>query len=408
MNIEEAREYLKTIDQEQLLRFYPELSEAEQASLLSQIEKTDFTYLTGWSDREKPLVRGEITPIRAMETETIRQSETAFRERGLSELKAGRTAAVLLAGGMGTRLGSRHPKGMYNIGLTKPVYIFQRLLEDLKKKAEMAGRWIHLFIMTSEKNDAPTREFLTSHSFFGYDAGYVHFFRQSAAPVAGEDGRILLEAKDTIATSPNGNGGWFVSLRDAGLLDLIRKEGISWLNVFSVDNVLQNICDPVFIGAVLASGSACGSKVVRKSSRDEKVGVMCLEDGKPSVVEYIEMTDAMLDQTDTDGQRAYNFGVILNYLFPVAELEKIMDLSMPVHYAHKKVSCLQENGDLVLPDEPNAWKFEYFILDMVHHLGSCLPFEVDRKKEFAPVKNLKGSDSVDSARLLLQENGISL
>ena len=36
-------------------------------------------------------------------------------------------AALLLAGGMGTRLGSDKPKGMYNIGETKDVYIFEDL-----------------------------------------------------------------------------------------------------------------------------------------------------------------------------------------------------------------------------------------------------------------------------------------
>ena len=54
----------------------------------------------------------------------------------------------------------------------------------------------------------------------------------------GEDGHVLLEAPGRIATSPNGNGGWFVSLLKAGFDRILQDEQISWLNVFSVDNVL--------------------------------------------------------------------------------------------------------------------------------------------------------------------------
>ena len=45
---------------------------------------------------------------------------------------------------------------------------------------------------------------------------------------------------------------------------------------------------------------------------------------------------------------------------------------------------------------------------MIHELDSCLPFEVIREKEFAPIKNLKGVDSVDTAKELLKLNGIEL
>ncbi len=41
-------------------------------------------------------------------------------------------------------------------------------------------------------------------------------------------------------------------------------------------------------------------------------------------------------------------------------------------------------------------------------MGSCLPYEVVREKEFAPIKNRYGVDSVDTARKLLEENGVKL
>ncbi len=60
------------------------------------------------------------------------------------------------------------------------------------------------------------------------------------------EGKIYLEEKGKLSTSPNGNGGWFISMKNNGMLDIVHNEGIEWLNVFAVDNVLQRIADPCF------------------------------------------------------------------------------------------------------------------------------------------------------------------
>ena len=70
------------------------------------------------------------------------------------------------------------------------------------------------------------------------------------------------------------------------VLDKLTKYGIKYINVFSVDNVLQRIADPVFLGAVLTEGFLSGGKVVKKAYPDEKVGVLCTNHGKPYIVEY--------------------------------------------------------------------------------------------------------------------------
>ncbi len=197
-------------------------------------------------------------------------------------------------------------------------------------------------------------------------------------------------------------------MKKAGLLSVIHEKGIEWLNAFAVDNVLQRIADPCFVGAVIDRKCSVGSKVVRKADPDEKVGVMCLEDGRPSIVEYYDQTEQIRDMKNADGQPAYNFGVILNYLLQVRSLEEICDRQLPLHVVEKKIPCIDENGDPVRPDKPNGYKFETLILDMIHMMDSCLPFEVEREKEFAPVKNKTGVDSVESARALLQKNGVVL
>lgn len=408
MTYEEAKKKLRAYGQEQLLAFYDELAEEEQVSLLQQIDETDFSIVQALEKEKEDAAPGKLSPLAALTIPQIAARKEEFRNAGLRAVREGKVCAVLLAGGMGTRLGSSDPKGMFDIGITKHVYIFQRLIENLLDVVRESGTWIRLFIMTSEINDAKTREFFNEHEYFGYRPDQIIFFKQDMAPTVSFDGKVLLESKCRISTSPNGNGGWFSSMIRAGFGDIIKKEGIEWLNVFSVDNVLQRICDPVFIGATILSGCESGSKVLRKVSPDEKVGVICKKDGRTAVVEYTEMTDEMRNSVDADGEYLYYFGVTLNYLFRVEGLMRALDQELTIHIARKKIACIDEFGNEITPEEPNGCKFELFIFDLLGALDGCLPFEVVREYEFAPIKNRTGVDSVDTARELCKKNGIEL
>jgi UDP-N-acetylglucosamine/UDP-N-acetylgalactosamine diphosphorylase len=408
MTLEQANEKLKKYGQEHVLKYYGELSAEEREGLLAQIEATDMSALEAVAHREELTKRGVITPLSAMQLPEIRENEARFREAGLAAIRAGKVGAVLLAGGMGTRLGSDDPKGMYNIGLTRELYIFECQVNNLMDVVRQSGTWIHLFVMTSEKNHEATVGFLKEHAYFGYNEAYVHFFKQEMAAATDYQGKIYLEEKGRLSTSPNGNGGWFISLKRAGLLELVEREGIEWLNVFAVDNVLQRSADPCFVGATILKNCEVGAKVVKKNAPDEKVGVICLEDGRPSIVEYYELTQELMDARDENGDPAYYFGVILNYLFSVSALIRIVDEGLPLHIVEKKIPYLDEEGKLVKPGVPNGFKFENLVLDMIHQMDSCLPFEVVREKEFAPIKNPTGVDSVESARALLEQNGTVL
>lgn len=405
--LDRVKAKLAKYGQEQVLKYYDELNEKEKDELLSQIEATDMEILDACNHKEDLVKRGVIEPLAAMELSEIEASKGRFTDIGLEAIRSGKVGAVLLAGGMGTRLGSDNPKGMYNVGITHELYIFQCLINNLLDVVHQADTWIHLFVMTSDKNNEATISFMEEHAYFGYNPKYVHFFKQEMAAATDYNGKIYLEEKGKLSTSPNGNGGWFISLEKAGLLDLVHNQGIEWINVFAVDNVLQRIADPCFVGATIDKKCVVGAKVVRKAAPDEKVGAMCLEDGKPSIVEYYDMTEELMNAKNEKGEPAYNFGVILNYLFYVPDLEKMM-ASLPLHIVEKKIPYLDENGRLVKPESPNGYKYENLVLDMIHQLDSCLPYEVVREREFAPIKNKTGVDSVESARALLVKNGVRL
>ena len=206
-----------------------------------------------------------------------------------------------------------------------------------------------------------------------------------------------MESTDSLAMSPNGNGGWFTSLIDAGLDKDMESKGIELVNVFAVDNILQRIADPSFVGATILSGADCGSKVVRKCAPDEKVGVMCKVNGHPSIIEYYEMSEELANMRREDGELTYGFGVILNYLFSFNKLVEIANRKLPLHIVEKKIPYIDENDNLVKPETPNGYKFEKLVLDMVEMMDNCVPYEVERNYEFAPIKNKTGKDSIESA-----------
>lgn len=405
MDYASAKVFLKSIGQEHLLEYYDELTEAEQNQLLSDVSKTDFSVLENITNPHVK-TQGKISPIDSVSLTEIAENREQFERAGLKLLSEGKVAAVLLAGGQGTRLGFDKPKGMYDMGLTHSLPIFQILMNNVSEAAARAGRYFPLFIMTSTINNEETQKFFKDNNYFGYPEDRVYFYIQQEAPACTYGGKVFLDKKHRVALSPNGNGGWYSSLVSSGLSKVLEEEKIEWINLFGVDNVLQRICDPVFIGATVQKNCGCGAKVVNKVSPEEKVGVMCNEDGKPSVIEYYEMNEALKNEM-RNGELVYRHGVILNYLFNVHALSSALNGKLPYHIVGKAIAHI-ENGERVTPHQPCGYKFETLVVDMVKLMGSGIAFEVEREREFAPVKNALGADSVDTARELLIKNGVKL
>lgn len=380
----------------------------EKEVLEKNIADIDWSILEHIHRKETVNERGVFAPLEAVELDEIKARGEEFKEIGLEAIRTGKVGAVLLAGGQGTRLGLDKPKGTLNIGINRELYLFEQLIYNLMDVTKEAGVSVPLYIMTSNINNQDTVTFFEEHNYFGYPKEDIKFFVQEMVPACDYQGRVYMESKTKVAMSPNGNGGWFGSMVNAGLLADIKARGIEWINVFAVDNCLQRIADPVFVGATIAYGRESGAKVVRKAAPDEKVGVLCTEDGKPSIAEYYEMTEEMATARKENGDLLYGFGVILNYLFSEKKLEQIADAKMPVHVVEKKIPYMDLEGNFVKPEQPNGYKFETLVLDMVHMMEDCVPYEVDRAREFAPIKNLHGVDSLDSARELMKGCGIEL
>lgn len=405
MNYEAASALLEKYGQQHVLHYYEKLSDTQKATLLSSVEKIDFTAFKTVNMGEKKQL-GSVTPIEALSLKEIKKQRSRFTQTGIAAIREGRVGVVLLAGGQGTRMGFDGPKGTFDIGVTKPLYIFECQIKSIMESCAPAQVLPHLFIMTGPQNDEVTRKFFEEHEYFGYDSKRVHFFVQGVAPAISYDGRILMAEKYKPVLAPDGNGGWFTALNKA-YGKMLTRWGIEWLNLAGVDNVLQKNCDPTFIGATISSGVCCGAKAVKKVSPEEKVGVICKEDGVPTVIEYYDMPQKLKIRHDIKGELIYCYGVILNYLFSVEKLKETSKRRLPYHLAEKKIPCIK-GGKKFVPEEPNGYKLEQLAVDLVKLMGSCIAYEVEREKEFAPVKNQTGVDSVVSARELLVKNGVEL
>ena len=408
MLYDEVYNKLEKYGQTHLLKNYDSLNEEEKGLLLEEINTVDFELLSLCDGNVETVRKGKIEPINVLKASDIEKNTDEYYKIGIHAIKAGKVGAVLLAGRQGTRLGIDKPKGMLNVGVTKELYLFEILIQNIMKVVTQADAWVPLLIMTSVKNNDDTVAFFEDHNYFGYSKDYITFFVQEMAPSVDYNGKIYMEDKCKLSMSPNGNGGWYLSLVKCGILSKIKEQGVEWINVFSVDNALQKIADPYFVGAMIASKFSVGTKVIKKAAPEEKVGVICKENSKPSIIEYYELTEEIMNSKDERGEPAYNYGVTLNYLFNIYDLGKRQDKQIPVHMVEKKIPYMDEVGNYVEPETPNGYKFETLVLDMIHMFDEALVYESIRNQEFAPIKNKEGVDSLESARKLLNENNYKL
>ncbi len=405
--LDQVREKLREHGQEHVLRFIGELSEADAKFLLSQIESVDFPQLVELHRQlviEKTAVAAEetIEPMRADSWEAFGISERAsMANQGMRALRDGKVAAFLVAGGQGTRLGHDGPKGVFDIGLPSRKSLFQLQAERLLRLSRQSGKTIPWYIMTSEENHDETTAFFKERRFFGIPEREIFFFKQGQMPVVDEQGKILLASKGRLSMGPNGNGGCFLALSQSGALADMQRRGVEYVFFYSVDNALVRVCDPHFTGFAIHSGAPAASKAVIKAGPREKVGVLCLRNGKPSVLEYSEMSEDMLEARSGDGKLRYAAANIAVHLFTRDFLETHVAAALPFHVAHKKITFLDETGTSVTPTLPNAYKFELFMFDLFPLSGRMAAMEVIREEEFAPVKNRDGVDSPASARALV-------
>ncbi|WP_459554994.1 UTP--glucose-1-phosphate uridylyltransferase [Lacunimicrobium album] len=422
---------LRQHKQERLLAYLDKLAPPARQHLAADIANVDFALMERLYGKTTP-VAGEDTPqakaARATALEDVvrqpastddEQAWQSAHQQGLELLKAGKVAAVLVAGGQGTRLGFPHPKGMFPIGPVSNVTLFQIFFEQIKARSAQAGVVIPYYIMTSDATHEDTEKFLEEHNYFGLDRGTVRLFKQGTMPaVDAATGQLLVGDDDLLVRSPDGHGGILNALAKNGIFDQLAERGIEYLYYHQVDNPTGILCEPALLGFHAMRRSDMTTKVAAKRSADEKMGVLALVDGKTEIIEYSDMPTDVAEKLDSRGNLMFWAGNMAVHVFNVDFLRRITfgETQLPYHTAHKKVPFKSAEGEVQSPKAPNAYKFERFIFDALPLAHKTLVVEADRKREFNPVKNAEGNDSpatskealINLHRSWLQQAGVSV
>lgn len=406
-NMQLIRKTLKKYSQEHLLNGYDKLPETKQKQLLEQIEHTDFELINSLYNKTKEkaeISESEITPIEYWDKSKIKGEYKEFQETGEKAIRNGKLAVVTMAGGQGTRLGHKGPKGTFDIGLESHKSLFELLCDSLKTEGKKYGVTVPWFIMTSRENNKETVEFFAKHRNFGYEKDKnLFFFIQGELPMIDTEGKILIGEDGLIKEAADGHGGIYEALVKSGMIKKMRELGVEWIFVGGVDNCLAKMVDPILMGLAIEKNVTAAGKSVVKVSPQEKVGVFCKKNGKPSVVEYTEIPEEMAEEVDENGELVYGESHMLCNLFNIDAVERMGKKPLPYHIAFKKATYIDHDGNKVIPDGPNAYKFEAFLFDAFGELDDMAILRVKREEEFAPVKNAQGTDSPETARELYRK-----
>lgn len=293
-------------------------------------------------------------------------------------VKQGKVASVLLAGGLGTRLGLNGPKGCLSISKIKEKSLFQLYIEKLKAQQKQLKSPLYAAIMVSRHNYKQTKEFFAKHKYWGFAKTQILFFEQETSPYYDNEGLWFWSQQGEIADSPNGNGKMLSYLIKSNTWAKLKKLGIEYVQICSVDNPLCPPIDPAFIGKLSNSQSDVILGAIKKTSSKEKLGLITEHNGKVRITEYSEINENQISKY------SYGYSGILGLSGAfIDKLQKEKSLELPPHWVSKKTKKWTEDKY----EEIWAWKIEYFIFDLLKYANTIDIALLDRALYFAPVKD---------------------
>ncbi|HOK02088.1 MAG TPA: UTP--glucose-1-phosphate uridylyltransferase [Spirochaetota bacterium] len=389
--------------QEHVFQYWDQLIDSEKKALLDELGIIDFDLLEKIFKLKENSVPEDFSPapyIKLPEDERDPEFMKA-RDLGVQFIKEGKVAAFLVAGGQGSRLGFKGPKGKFPVGPVSGKTLFHFHAEKIRASEIKYGVKIPFLIMTSRDNHEETVDFFRENHFFGLTPALVHIFPQNMIPSLDLDGKLILSDKSTIFMNPDGHGGSLSALRSSGALKLLEDMGIEVISYFQVDNPLVKIIDPIFIGFHILNKADVSSKALMKAYHEEKTGVFVrFKNGKLGIIEYSDMPQEKIFAKDSEGGILYCAANPAIHLFDIKFVDKITgssNVNLPYHVAKKKIEAFKDGQQC----EITGLKFEKFVFDAIPMAEKTIILETKREEEFAPVKNASGADSVHTAQAMM-------
>ena len=404
-------EIVKKYNQEHLLKYIDLISTNEgKNNLINDIENIDFEKLNRLFALSNQNFKNSMKTVMLEHIRVFDKSRFSDEENneilkiGEDIIANNQYAVVTMAGEQGTRLGHKGPKGTFILNVKpEPKSLFQIIAENLIKANNKYGIILNWYIMTSTENNDETVKYFEDNNYFGYNSENVKFFKQGNLPLLSEDGKLVINSEYRIKYAASGNGTIYQAMLNDGVIDDMKRKGIKWVFIGSVDNALLNMVDPMLLGLTKKRGTEIASKTIVKNSPYEKVGVFCKKNGKPGVIEYSEIPETLIEEVDENGELMYGESHIMCNLYTLDAIEKIANVELPYHSAHKKVDFMQEDGNMFYAKEANGYKYEAFIFDGFELFDDITLYRGKREEDFAPVKNAEGVDSPETATKLYND-----
>ena len=400
--LEEAKDKLKKYNQEHLLYFYNLISEEEKENLINEILNLDIEkilklYENSKKHNDKNYV---LTPLKHYEKDKLSEKEIEnYKKIGEREVKENRLAVVTMAGGQGTRLGFKGPKGTYEIKFKeKRKSLFEIVCEDIKRANKLYNVTIPWYIMVSKENKEQTLEYFKEKEYFEYDKKYITFFVQDTIPLIDVNGKIILQDYHKIKEVSNGNGNVFKALAKSNLIAEMKEKGIKWISFSGIDNILIKNVDTLFLGMIVSLKQEIASKSIFKEEPLEKTAVYCKKDGKPAILDYDDIDLNLSESKDENGMYLYREANMLSHIMSIDAVELVSTKRLPYHRAYKKNPIINEEGTKIVPTKPNTFKFENFIFDGFKYFDDMLLLRVNKDEEFAPIKDFTGIYTPETAK----------
>lgn len=384
---------------------WDDLNQDEKKILMDDLAAVDFDLVEKLFIEKDQAHPFEFTPapfIPVPVDDEGKQKREQARLKGLELIRSGRTAAFVVAGGQGSRLGYDGPKGKFPVGPVSGKTLFEIHGEKIKKYSEKHHVAIPWLVMTSQANHDETVAYFADMNFFGLDPSDIRIFPQNMIPSLDSEGKLMLADKNHIFKNPDGHGGSLTALATSGALDWLLERGIEVISYFQVDNPTVKIIDPVFFGHHMLGNADVSSKCLKKTDPFEKVGIFVTrEDGRIAVVEYSDLPEEKAVLKDKRGELLYAAGSPAIHLFSLSFIDRVTrgDLSLPFHTARKKIKAYNDGA----ASEVDGYKFEKFVFDALPLTDNNVIIEALREDEFAPVKNSTGVDSVESSGELMMD-----
>ena len=380
---------LKKYGQEQILDFYNELDDTKKKELEKQIDAIDYEKV---NDIYKKSYIDDITDMKKVSSLTIVtkddiKNKNEVNKLGEDVIRKNEYAVVFMAGGFGSRLGLNKPKGCLELNVNKKkISLFEIFINRLKEANKKYNSNISLYIMTSTTNNKATVDFFKKNNYFNYDN--INIFTQDNFPILDVNGKITLKSKSEILMGPNGNGDVFGALKRTNMLDDMKNKGIKYVLFSTIDNVMSNIVDTLFIGEMIDKKYSLATKTVMKVDENAKDWIFCKYNNKPYMLQTHELTSEITNAKDKNGDYIYRETNITYHLIDIDLVEKFSNLDIRNNREYKNNKFLNKNGNKIRTSKKNSFKFEKFIFDAFYFTDDMLLYRINRN-EFCPIKTIE-------------------